>query len=175
MRSFLLTAFAGAAYAATPIDNITNIIDPAVSISTKATPAVALGTVAVNSGFAKTGTGSDAALNFKFEIVTTEIAANNFTDNGSTWWVTMGKDATTTSAEMMKITFNTPTTAGAKTTQTCSTVIVKVAPSLIADAKVEHAKITTAADIKTQTAVLNADGYETTNPTPLVGFWSVDQ
>ena len=116
MRSFLLTAFAGAAYAYTAIDNITKIVDPAVTISTKAAPITALGTVAVNSGFVKTGTGSDAALNLKFEIVTTEVAANNFTDNGSTWWVTMGKDATTASAEMMKITFNTPTTAGAKTT-----------------------------------------------------------
>jgi len=51
MRSFLLTAFAGAAYAYTAIDNITKIVDPAVTISTKATPPVALGTVAVNSGF----------------------------------------------------------------------------------------------------------------------------
>jgi len=118
MRSFLLTAFAGAAYAATPIENITKIVDPPVTITNKATTPVTLGTVAVNSGFAKTGTGSDAALNLKFEIVTTEAAANNFTDNTSIWWVTFGKDATTASAEMMRITFNTPavTTGTAKTT-----------------------------------------------------------
>ena len=52
-------------------------------------------------------------MNLKFEIVTTEVAANNFTDNGSFWYVTMGKDATTTSAEMMRISFS---TVNAKTT-----------------------------------------------------------
>ena len=82
----------------------------------------------------------------------------------------MGKDATTTSAEMMRISFS---TVNAKTTQTSSIGIIKVAPNQITDAKVEYAKITNPVPV-TQTAVLQADGYETTNPVSISPVWSVD-
>lgn len=70
MKSFILAALAGAASAITPIENLLSIV-PTTTISTKATTPVALGTVVVNSGWSKTGTGQDAAINLKMEIVTT--------------------------------------------------------------------------------------------------------
>ena len=70
MKSFILAALAGAASAITPIENLLSIV-PTTTISTKATTPVVLGTVVVNSGWSKTGTGQDAAINLKMEIVTT--------------------------------------------------------------------------------------------------------
>lgn len=172
MRSFLLAAFAGAAYAATAMENINQVVPPTKFMTKDATP-VELGTGTVNSGWSKVGTGTEQSINLKFEFVTTVAVAGKLTDNPSTWWVTMSKDKDTASSEILKVSFNTPATpVGSKTIMTCSSVVVKVAPSAITDVKATFA---TGGAPVTQAATLEADGYALTPAlTPIADFWSAD-
>jgi hypothetical protein len=128
MKSFILAALAGAASAITPIENLLSIV-PATNISSKATPPVVLGTVAVNSGWSKSGTGADASINLKMEIVTTETAANNFNGATDVWFAAFSKDATTASAELLRTSFTVTAataTVPSTTTMASSTVTVPV-------------------------------------------------
>jgi hypothetical protein len=118
------------------------------NISTKATPAVALGTVAVNSGWSKSGTGADASINLKMEIITTELAANNFTGATDVWFAAFSKDTTTASAELLRTSFTTTAataTTAASTSIACSTVTVPFnALSTTIVPQTEYAKIAVA-------------------------------
>ena len=141
MRSFILSAIAGAATAVTTMENMTLInVASDNTIKNKASTPVTLGTVAVNSGWSKIGTGTDTLMNLKIELVATKTAADNLTDNSSTWYIAMSKDVTTASTEVMKISFaNTSSTK----TMTCSSGnITTFAAEKIVDAKAVHATAT---------------------------------